>query len=372
MPSNHNSTLSISYCGGIGATTFATTARVATATTTQYNTQLSSYIEIFREERGRIAQKVTEGLSNDPSYTGARGDGVNLAWKYEQADIEMGGNGSAKWNQRQKQEIRDTGKVRGAEGHHQQNVSDHPTEQGNPNNIKFYKSRKEHLEKGHDGDFRNESNAKMIDKDKMLRNTNHKRIIKTELSGLGIAVSIGATVGFTIGFSVSLAQNGISPESLKCAFVEGGKSCISSAIQSALSYGIGRTVGQLASQAVEGILTNIGIEITKNISLMCYMGVVGVLTIAVFSVYQLLKLIRQGVAVKEALIQVGKQALFSLSLLAVSIVAQGIWLGSAGIIVSISIGIILISYSVADIVHQRRYSEFIREYMIGKAKPIYY
>ena len=39
-------------------------------------------------------------------------------------------------------------KVRGAEGHHQKNVADHPEDQGDPDNIKFYKSRKEHLEKG--------------------------------------------------------------------------------------------------------------------------------------------------------------------------------------------------------------------------------
>ena len=55
------------------------------------------------------------------------------------------------------QEIKETGKVRGAEGHHQKNVADHPEDQGDPDNIKFYKSRKEHLEKGHNGDFHNSS-----------------------------------------------------------------------------------------------------------------------------------------------------------------------------------------------------------------------
>lgn len=31
----------------------------------------------------RLAQKVAEGLSNNPSYVGARSDGVSLAWDYE-------------------------------------------------------------------------------------------------------------------------------------------------------------------------------------------------------------------------------------------------------------------------------------------------
>lgn len=102
---------------------------------------------------------------------------------------------------------------------------------------------------------------------------------------------------------------------------------------------------------------------------MVNMGVVGVLSIAVFSTYQFVKLKIHGVATKDALMQVGKQALFSLSLLAVSIAAQGIWAGAAGLIVSISIGIIMVSYSVADSVHQRHFSEKIRVYTIENCYP---
>lgn len=95
-----------------------------------------------------IANKVAEGLAKDSEYTGARNDAVKLAWDYEKADVEMGGRGSSDWDDAQCQEIKETGKVRGAEGHHQKNVADHPEDQGDPDNIKFYKSRKEHLEKG--------------------------------------------------------------------------------------------------------------------------------------------------------------------------------------------------------------------------------
>jgi hypothetical protein len=373
QPTTSQSRLNVdsSYTGGLSATAIASTTYVTATTTTQFNNQLNGFLDVLHAERERIANKVANGLANDPQYTGARNDGVKVAWDYEKADVEMGGRGSADWNDEQRQEIKDTGKVRGAEGHHQKNVADHPEDQGDPDNIKFYKSRKEHLEEGHDGNFQNESDADKIDKDKMLQKTNGKRVFRNELRGLGIAAAIGVGVGFTIGFAVSLAQTGITPDSIKYAFVNGGKAGVTSGIQSVVGYGLGRTVGQLASNALEGMLSNIGIEITENISKMCSMGAIGAITIAVFSTVQLIRLIRNGESLKSAAIQVGKQALFSLSLLAVSIAAQGIFGGPAGIIVSVSIGIIFITYSVADAVHQRRYSERLRVYMIDKCKPCF-
>lgn len=373
QPTTSQSRLNVdsSYTGGLSATAIASTTYVTATTTTQFNNQLNGFLDVLHAERERIANKVANGLANDPQYTGARNDGVKVAWDYEKADVEMGGRGSADWNDEQRQEIKDTGKVRGAEGHHQKNVADHPEDQGDPDNIKFYKSRKEHLEEGHDGNFQNESDADKIDKDKMLQKTNGKRVFRNELRGLGIAAAIGVGVGFTIGFAVSLAQTGITPDSIKYAFVNGGKAGVTSGIQSVVGYGLGRTVGQLASNALEGMLSNIGIEITENISKMCSMGAIGAITIAVFSTVQLIRLIRNGESLKSAAIQVGKQALFSLSLLAVSIAAQGIFGGPAGIIVSVSIGIIFITYSVADAVHQRHYSERLRVYMIDKCKPCF-
>lgn len=67
--------------------------------------------------------------------------------------------------------------------------------------------------------------------------------------------------------------------------------------------------------------------------------------------------VMDGECLKSAAIQVGKQALFSLSLLAISIAAQGMWGGPAGIIVSIGTGIVIVSYTIADAVHQRTFAE---------------
>lgn len=364
-PIAHERTVSTSYSGGIGATAIAGTSFQTATTTTGYNTQLQKFLTDLNQKRASDASTLDLSKPN----SNARNRGVQRAWEYERADVEMGGKGSADWTEEQQAEIRETGKVRGAEGHHQKNVADHPDQQADPDNIKFYKDRQTHLDEGHGGDWHNESDADTIDKNEMLKKTNSKRVWKNEIRGLGIAVAIGAGLGMTIGFVTTLAQSGVTPDSLKLALAEGVKGGLESGLLAGVGYGIGRTIGEVASKAVAGVLENLGITITDNISKMINMGVVGALTVVVFSAYQFIKLKRHGVATKDALIQVGKQALFSLSLLAVSIAAQGIWGGAAGIIVSVSIGIIMITYSVADSVHQRHFAEKIRVYTIEKCYP---
>ena len=361
----HQSKISTSYSGGVGATAIAGTSFQTAVTTTGYNTQLQRFLTDLNQKR--ISDASSLDLSKPNSN--ARNRGVQRAWEYERADVEMGGKGSADWTEEQQAEIRETGKVRGAEGHHQKNVADHPDQQADPDNIKFYKDRQTHLDEGHGGDWHNESDADTIDKNEMLKKTNSKRVWKNEIRGLGIAVAIGAGLGITIGFMTTLAQSGVTPDSLKLALAEGAKGGLESGLLAGVGYGIGRTIGEVASKAFAGVLENLGITITDNISKMINMGVVGALTVVVFSAYQFIKLKRNNVATKDAVIQVGKQALFSLSLLAVSIAAQGIWGGAAGIIVSVSVGIIMITYSVADSIHQRHFAEEIRVYTIEKCYP---
>lgn len=356
-----------SYAGGISAVPISGVSFTTMSITNGYNAQLNEYLEKLNKLRADDAQRYT--LSSPKQA--ARNMVVKRAWMYEKADIEMGGSGSANWSAEEKAQILKHDSVRGAEGHHQQNVSDHPEQQANPDNIKFYKTKDEHLQDGHDGNWDNESNKPMTDKNKMLEKTNSKRVFKNELKGLGLVVAIGFGVGLTIGFITTLAQSGITPDTLKLATIEGLKSGAESGMLSAVGYGIGRTIGEVASQAISGVLKNIGITITENISKMVKMCVVGALTIVVFSIYQFIKLKLKGVATREALIQTGKQALFSLSLLAVSIAAQGIGGVAAGIIVSVSIGVIMITYYVADAVHQRHFAEKIRIYTIEKCYPLF-
>lgn len=353
------------YVGGISAVPISSVSFTTMSTTDAYNVRLNEYLTKLNSLRAGDTQRYDLSSPNQV----ARNMGVKRAWMYEKADIEIGGSGSANWSAKEKVQILERGTVRGAEGHHQQNVSDHPKQQANPDNIKFYKAKDDHLHDGHDGNWDNESNKPMTDKNKMLEKTNSKRVFKNEIKGLGLAVAIGAGVGLTIGFITTLAQSGITPDTLKLATVEGLKSGTESGLMSAVGYGIGRIIGEVTSQAISGVLESVGTTITKNISKMVNMGVVGALTVVVFSTYQFMKLKIKGVATREALIQTGKQVLFSLSLLAISIAAQGIWGGAAGIIVSVSIGIIVITYSVADTVYQRHFAEKIWMYTIEKCYP---
>ncbi len=358
------------------AASISSRVHMSAVNTAKFNNELDGYLNYFTEQRANDIATLDLASANPI----ARGRGVYRAWEYEKADVLMGGTGSAKWNAEEQREILENVRIgdransrsgiRGAQGHHQKNVAAHPEQQANPDNIKMYRSQREHLEEGHRGDWHNETDASMVDKNQMLKNTNTKRILRNELCGIGIAAAIGIGVGFTIGFAVSLAQSGVTPDSIKYAFAEGGKAGIGAGVQALVSYGIGRTVGQFAVNAMEGLLTNVGMEITSNLSKICNMGVIGAITIAVFSIVQIVQLTHNGKSLKEAVIQTGKQALFSLSLLAVSIAAQGIFGGPAGIIVSTSIGIIFITYSIADIVYQRKCSEKLRVYMIEKCKPI--
>ena len=226
------------------------------------------------------------------------------------------------------------------------------------------------IEKDENGQIASNKINKILKETGTTRKVNHA-ILKNELSGLGLAVAIGAGIGLTIGFITTLAQTGVTPDSLKIAVAEGAKAGVESGSLAAVSYGIGRTLGEVATKAITGTMQNLGIGISENMIKMVNMGVVGTMTTIVFSVYQFIKLKLNGVETREALIQVGKQALFSMSLLAVSIAAQGIWGGAAGIIVSISIGIIMIIYAVGDAVHQRHIAEEIRVYTINECYPAF-
>lgn len=355
------------YAKGTSAAATASISYQTSSIITGYNRQLQTFLTDLNLKRSLDASRLDLTKPN----SAARSQGVKRAWEYEKADVEMGGSGSSNWSKEQRAEIKSTGKVRGAEGHHQKNVADHPAQQADPDNIKFYEDRSAHLHQGHQGDFHNSTDADPIDKNAMLKRTNTKRVWRKDIQGLGMAVAIGAGIGMTIGFITTLAQSGVTPDTLKLALAEGAKGGLESGLLGGVGYGIGRTVSEVITQALGGTLGKLAPEMAQKLTGMINMGVVGTLTILAVSTYQFIKLKCHGVATKEALIQTGKQALFSLSLLAVSIAAQGIWGGAAGMIVSISIGVIFISYSVADSVHQRHFADRVRVYMIEKCCPQY-
>lgn len=332
--------------------------------TVGFNNQYNGLLDVLGVRRTELAQAVLTNLSQNPDYTGLRNAGVKLAWQYEKADIEMGGHGSANWTRAEQDEILHSrnGTVLGAEGHHQKNVVDHPEYQADPDNIMFYKSRQEHLQQGHGGNFQNESDAPFIDKNQMLKKTNNHRVFINEIKGAGISAAIGFGVIFTISAIAELARIGISSIEVDDLICNSLKAGIEGGTISTVIYGGGRIVSTL--------LQNRGVDLLSQTGALVNFAVVGAVSIVLVSTYQFIKMRINGSATFVAMRQVGQQALFSISMLAVSIIAQGIYGGCAGVIVSTSVGLVMLTYGVINASHQRELETRIKEYAIEQYRSL--
>ena len=108
------------------------------------------------------ADDVADAAKGAKSIESLRRQAVRDAWKAEKELVEKTGQGTRKWSQSEIQELLETGKVKGYEGHHINNVKDHPELAGNPDNITFL-NKSEHLSK-HGGNFRNETHGDLLDR----------------------------------------------------------------------------------------------------------------------------------------------------------------------------------------------------------------
>lgn len=358
----------------MGASIFSSNVFNKIAITRDYNNQFNDIFSHLSTDRFDLQQKLNDLLAVDQTSDALRKQGQNLGWAYEEAEIKMGGSGTRDWTSAQRQELLESGSVRKFEPHHINNVAAHHDQQANPDNIKFLEEHRdgngvrEHFDT-HGRNWRNQTEGPLIDRDKRLIDTNNKRVLNNELAGIGLAAAIGLGIGFSIGFVVTLAQSGVSPESIRYAAIAGAKAGGVGAAFGVVNHILARSIGELASKALQGVIQNFGIAVTDNVVKMCNMGIVGFMAIAVFSVYQFVKLKRMGYSTKECLIRVGKQAAFSTAVLVVSIIAQGIWGGAAGIIVSLSIGIIVLTYKVSLSIYDKKMMESIMVYTINKSCP---
>lgn len=338
-------------------------------TTNAYNEQFNQIFNNLNERRQELQSSVNSLPTGDTSL---RNQGVSLAWRYEQAEIQMGGKGSANWSETQKQEILNNGKVRGAEGHHINSVGEHPSQQANPDNIKFVKSKQEHLAE-HNGDWRNPTEGEMIDRNSRIEDINNKRVLKNELTGIGLAAAIGLGIGFTIGAVTTLAKNGVSVKSIIQASEAGFKTGVESSALAVINHGLVRGIGEAASTALVQIATDkLGIILTENLIKICNMAVLGTVSSIVFSTWLFIKLKMKNHSTSFAIKQAGKSLGISLGILFISIVSQGIWGGYAGLIVSIGIGLAMIIYQFIKMQLNKQLYEGIRTYTINKLKPHFY
>lgn len=215
--------------------------------------------------------------------------------------------------------------------------------------------------------------------DKAIEDTGLTKKVKNakftnELRGVGIAAAIGLGTGFALGFVVSLAQNGLNPESLKNAFVcgvkQGGISAVVAAGSAAISMTVGATVGgTIGTQIIANLGTNVAQKTAEKIYEMCNTGVVGLLTITAFSVYEFTKLKINHYGTKECLIRVGKSAALSLSVLIVSMAASYYWPTVGGIVVSVVSGVIMTGYSIYSSVSEKETMREITFYSIELCRP---
>ena len=201
-------------------------------------------------------------------------------------------------------------------------------------------------------------------------------MFKTKLLGIGAAVAIGLGTGLTIGIIVSLAQNGLSPESIKNAFVCGAKTGAESAVLAGAGTLLGETVGLVATKSLTEVVLgriggNLAESMLENITKMCNMAAVGAITIIACSIYTFAKLKIMGMSTKEALLRTGKSAALSGSILVLAIVAQGIWGGPAGIVVSVIAGVVMTGVVVYQSAHDREIREQISLKVIELSCPQY-
>lgn len=215
------------------------------AKTNEYNNECNAVRESLRAEAAENQSALNGMLQTDPGFVGYRSKGVSMAYKYEAADIKMGGNGSANWNKSQCSEIIERGGVRGAEGHHIENVANNPELQTNPDNIKFFKDRKSHLYEGHGGDFRNESHGPLIDKDKMLLKTNNKRVLKNEAKGALYAAGAGAAMGVIESVYDTCKKEGLNGKSVQKGLKNSAKPALVKAAVAGGSYLVSRGLSYL-------------------------------------------------------------------------------------------------------------------------------
>ena len=335
-------------------------------TANHYKNQFETVFTELNQQRETLQTKVSTLPAGDASY---RNNGVGLAWKYERIEIEMGGSGSGQWTDVQHREILDSGKVRGAEGHHINSVKAHPEQQANPDNIEFVRNRDEHRQR-HGGDFKQPTEGDLIDRNKRLEDVNNERVFKNELTGIGLAAAIGLGIGFSIGVATTLAQQGISVDSLKMAAGIGIKAGAEASFLATTGHIIVSKVGEKISNTVSQILIKrFGMQASENIFRMCQMGAVGVISSIVFSAWLFVKLKFQGYDTRSALIKASRSLGYSLGVLFISIVSQGLWGGHAGIIVSISIGLIMVIYQFIKHQVSKKVIESIQLFSIEKMRP---
>lgn len=194
--------------------------------------------------------------------------------------------------------------------------------------------------------------------------------LRNELTGLGMAAAIGLGMGVTMSLVSGLARVGLDSEQIGDVVFDSLVAGTESGTIAAVTYAAGRGATHLIETA--------GLDILSASGYMASFAAIGILSTSIVCAYQFTKSRINGASAGEALELTGRTALSSMTMLAVSLAAQGIWGGPAGIIVSTGAGLAILIVDTGKTMHARRLEERIREYsieeyknVIDSRKPIY-
>ncbi len=112
----------------------------------------------------KIIEDGIEAVKGAKNLKYLRQKAVKDVWKAEKRLVEKTGRGSRRWTKKELKELKETGKVKGYEGHHINSVKGHPEDAGNSSNIEFVKKGGEYLSR-YNGNYRNPSSGKKINRD---------------------------------------------------------------------------------------------------------------------------------------------------------------------------------------------------------------
>ena len=300
---------------------------------------------------------VDKQLTIDPRFNDYRSNGVTLAWKHEQFDLQMGGNGSREYTLEQRAELLERGKIRGIDGHHINSVGEHRSMQANPDNIVFV-TKEEHFE-AHGGNWQNQTTGDTIDRAKMNRITNMCRVVKNEIRGLGISTAIGFGVGVTISAIIELSRTGLQNVDISLLLKRSLISGIETAGISSITYVVGRGT----SYALERVFSLNPLAVTNILS-------VGAISASIAVVYQVAKMKIIGMSQDEIYDIAGKQATISMLSVALTSLATGLYGGVGGIVASIGFTVIYLGYNIGSNIHNRALNDKLRAYTVEQYRPV--
>ncbi len=162
---------------GVGAVGFGTAAVYSggIAATSVYNLS-SDFSRIFSSNGANDDSSNSTGPSSDvgktynvngevltaKEFSDLRQQAIKQAWKNEQELVRTTGKGTIDWTPEEMQELINTGKVKGYEGHHMKSAAEYPDLAGDSRNIQFLKGRRmdvnEHLD-AHGGNYQNSTHG---------------------------------------------------------------------------------------------------------------------------------------------------------------------------------------------------------------------